>query len=117
MSMTECPRCGSREIVPRLPLSGDEGATVTVNVDQNPDAIFLKGNLHRASLLATVCGACGLVELEVDTPRELAEAWRETRPETEEEARRDEQRGRVSLADGRSPAGRLSQTDDDSTED
>ena len=79
---TECPRCGSDKIIPKVPLAdryGDAGAfssPANVHVHGDPDAWFFKDTVA-GQVTLRVCGGCGYAELNVANHRELYEKYRD----------------------------------------
>ena len=78
---TTCSKCGSEKLMSGMDVKsyGDHSAQVGVfvTVDENPDAMFFKGQ-HQGSIRATVCGACGYAELYVDNARSLYSIYTES---------------------------------------
>ena len=73
MDMT-CPKCGSNEILPDVPVvsSVDNVSAVPVSAlaYNKPDAWIFKGPVsHR--FVARICGACGFAEIYVENPKGL----------------------------------------------
>ena len=74
MDMT-CPKCGSNEILPDVPVvsSVDHVSAVPVSAlaYNKPDARVFKGPVpHR--FVARICGGCGFAEFYVENPQGLA---------------------------------------------
>lgn len=80
-NLEQCPRCESRKIIPSVRIidRGDHNmhTNLTVQVDENPDAIFFKYSLHGV-LKAWICGGCGYVETYVDNPAELYATYQQS---------------------------------------
>jgi predicted nucleic-acid-binding Zn-ribbon protein len=75
MSYHRCPKCASTQMVDGAWVAPAQGTRVVVGVDRHPD----RGALPRpmsTQVHASVCGACGYVELYANQPRELYEAYR-----------------------------------------
>lgn len=81
---TVCPKCKSENIIRNVRVmdrdhySGDSGASLSLVVYENPDAMIFKG-AHEGSLSAWVCGECGFTQLFLDNPRELYAIYEESR--------------------------------------
>jgi predicted nucleic-acid-binding Zn-ribbon protein len=62
----ECPKCGSHEIVPNLPIL-DHGHKsdydLQLELAERPGALLFKGQRVTSTLMACICGACGYTEL------------------------------------------------------
>jgi predicted nucleic-acid-binding Zn-ribbon protein len=72
-----CAKCGSDDRIPGVHVHGGFHArSLKVEVVENPKAWLDKG-IHEGMLTATVCGKCGLTELYVKNPAELAKAYRQ----------------------------------------
>ena len=72
---TRCPECGSKDLVPDVPVHVDVAGQDRpfVMVRENPSAMFFKGS-HRGYFTATICGQCGFMKLFVGNPQELLKA-------------------------------------------
>ena len=69
-----CPKCNSDRMVDGAYVSDATGPRVVVGVDRHPDF----GPLPRpmsTRIHASVCGACGFIELYADQPAELYQAY------------------------------------------
>ena len=82
---SRCPKCQSPEIIPKVRIvdfaHGEmDKRSLKVEVEENPAAWVFKG-IHRGTLTATICGACGFAELYVSNPQELLEAYRRQQAE------------------------------------
>jgi hypothetical protein len=80
-----CPRCGSKKVIPDLPLSvevytggGPGGGAADVRVQGNPQAWVFKDTVC-GGLTVKVCGECGHAELHVRNFRALYEKYEQTR--------------------------------------
>ena len=78
--MQRCGKCGSESVVPHAritdrPGSGGETADLKVTVIRNRQALFFEKSI--SGLKATVCGACGFVELYAKEPGSLWDAYLE----------------------------------------
>jgi hypothetical protein len=84
-----CPKCGSKKIVPDLPLvlevvtSGEHGletggGTADVRVCGNPKAWVFKDTVA-GGLTVRVCGECGHAELHANNSRVLYEKYEKSR--------------------------------------
>jgi len=73
----QCAKCGSREIVPRA-LVLDQGSNSDMKlktaVETKPSALIFRRPVM-SSLFARICGECGFVELFVDDPRAIYDAY------------------------------------------
>lgn len=73
---TSCPKCGSDKIIPRVRIidrydtDPTKKSDLELEVYQKPSAWIFKGT-KAGALQASVCGACGYVELFVENPAEL----------------------------------------------
>jgi hypothetical protein len=81
-----CPRCGSEEIIPGLPLvvtvstgAGPGGGNADVEINSAPDAWLFKGPIV-GGLRVRVCGGCGHAELHATNFCQLYETYEKTRP-------------------------------------
>jgi hypothetical protein len=72
-------RCGSTDGIPirHIMVYGDVGRELSVDVQENPNAMLFKGT-HTGVLLASICGRCGHAELYVTNPDELLAAYRKS---------------------------------------
>ena len=75
----QCPKCESDRVIPDVQIldHGQWMGQLTARVDANPDAIVFKGAMT-SQLLGRVCGECGFVELFVQNPGALYNAWRKS---------------------------------------
>ena len=73
----ECAKCGSARVIPDVQIV-DQGeysdGQLKARVDSKPQAILFKGAIT-TRLRGRVCGDCGFVELFVDEPEKLFDAW------------------------------------------
>lgn len=80
-----CPECGTNEVMLDVrvqDLNESWSTEAQLTVDRNPDAIIFKERA-RAELRACVCAKCGHVELHVDNPTDLWDAYRASRKQGE----------------------------------
>jgi hypothetical protein len=73
---TECPKCGSREVIPSLEVMdrSDSGVqSLSLLIAEKPQAAIFRG-WRRFPLSARVCPACGYTELYVSDPRGVQES-------------------------------------------
>jgi hypothetical protein len=80
-----CARCGSKKIIPDLPLNvsvstagGAGGGSADVVIEGAPQAWFFK-DLAFGGLTVAVCGECGHAELRANNFRALYEKYQKTR--------------------------------------
>ncbi len=69
-----CPKCNSDHMIDGGYVADAQGPRVVVGVERHPD----RGRLTRTAstmVHASVCGACGFVELYANRPEELYEAY------------------------------------------
>lgn len=74
MSYHRCTRCASDRVMDGAFVSDSQGQRVVVGVERHPD----RGPLARAvstQVHASICGACGFVELWANQPGELYDAY------------------------------------------
>lgn len=74
MSYHRCPKCASSNMVDGAWVAPAQGTRIVVGIDRHPD----RGPLPRpmsTQVHASVCGACGYVELYANKPAELWEAY------------------------------------------
>lgn len=80
MATTKCSRCGSEKIMTNLRIrdryEAGVGQDLEVEVQRNPNALIFK-EAQREALRATVCGECGNVDLSVNNPQALWQAYTE----------------------------------------
>src|SRR5690349_18228078 len=83
-----CPRCGSKKVIPDLPISvsvqtggGPGGGTADVAVHGAPQAWIFTDTV-RGGLTVSVCGECGHAELRVDNYRRLYGKYEQTREQS-----------------------------------
>jgi len=69
-----CLRCGSSSVIPDAEILDGNGAPLKVNVQRKPDASVFKGRVYSETRFQ-VCGVCGNVELYVEDPESLWEAY------------------------------------------
>ncbi len=73
----QCGLCGSDKIIPGATIE-DKGRSVEesleIEIDRKREALFLRGSV-RGALRAWICAECGNVELFVDNPGELYQAY------------------------------------------
>ena len=81
-----CPQCGSKKIMPDLPLivevftgGGSGGGTADVKVQGAPEAWIFKETVA-AGLSVTICGECGHTGLHARNFEALYEAYEKSRP-------------------------------------
>ena len=70
-----CAKCTSDHMIDDAYVSDSQGSRLVVGVDRHPD----HGPLERAvstQIHASVCGACGFVELYANKPGELYDMYR-----------------------------------------
>jgi predicted nucleic-acid-binding Zn-ribbon protein len=81
MSDSQCAKCGSTRVIPRVFIVDESPATsdglpqdnpLRVRVEGNPSAWIRKDRLY-GELTARICGECGYTELYVQNPSELYE--------------------------------------------
>lgn len=74
-----CPRCGSADILHRLPIhdSTTRSPFVEIAEPEPPNRPFVwKPETVRSALTVTVCGGCGYAELHASSHAALAEGLR-----------------------------------------
>lgn len=69
-----CLRCGSSHIIPDAEINDSNGSTLKVTVHRRPDASVFKKPVQSKTRFQ-VCGVCGNVELYVEDPEGLWEAY------------------------------------------
>ena len=73
----ECTKCGSDRVMPDIQIF-DQGqhsdGQLKARIDTNPKAFLFKGTIT-SRLRGRICGDCGFVELFVEQPDKLFEAW------------------------------------------
>jgi predicted RNA-binding Zn-ribbon protein involved in translation (DUF1610 family) len=76
-----CPRCGSKKVIPDLPVlldvstaQGPAGGSAGLRVEGAPEAWFFKDSAW-GPLTAKACGECGHVELRAANSRLLYEKY------------------------------------------
>ncbi len=78
MAITICSRCNSDKIIPNLTITDRfeewHDDYLAIEIHSKPDALVFKGT-HRELIRATVCGECGNIDLTVDNPKTLWEAY------------------------------------------
>ncbi len=70
-----CTKCNSDQMMDAAFVQGAQSARIVVGVERHPD----RGPLPQVAstqLHASICGACGYVELYANQPGELFEAYR-----------------------------------------
>jgi len=73
-SYHRCPKCSSPDMIDGAYVADAQGIRVVVGVDSHPD----RGRLQEPAstrVHASLCGACGYVELYANQPRELLEVY------------------------------------------
>lgn len=79
----ECTKCGSVRVMPDVQIF-DQGqysdGHLKARIDTKPEALMFKGTIT-SPLRGHVCGDCGYVELFVENPAALYEAWLKRPPE------------------------------------
>jgi len=82
----ECPRCGSKKVIPDLPLyvsvttaGGSGGGGADVVILGAPQAWIFKEPVY-GGLTVCVCGECGHAELRANNFRKLYQTHEKTRP-------------------------------------
>jgi len=80
-----CPRCGSKKVMPDLPLSvnvstaaGEGGGGADVVILGAPEAWIFKKPVY-GGLTVSVCGECGHAELHASNFRRLHQTYEKTR--------------------------------------
>lgn len=79
MSGHRCSKCGSDHMVDGAFIADATGVRIVAGVDSHPD----HGPIGRAAstqVHASLCGACGYIELYANRPGELNAAYRSARP-------------------------------------
>ena len=77
--LMKCPECGSKDLIPNLPITAITPAgagDLAIQVLRNPSAIIFKGR-EIGMVRATVCGVCGHVRLGICNPNELFSAYQQ----------------------------------------
>lgn len=100
-SRAQCNRCGSADIIPRARVADRDGGgwyDLQIEVRRRPNALIFKG-AQRSSVVAQVCGACGYVELFVETPGTIYDAYVRADAGPDVSAAEELERTREALAD------------------
>ena len=79
-SEIRCSVCQSSEIIPDVKIVDhgymDSKHDLAIELQGNPDALFFK-DTRKGVLKATVCGACGHVDLSINNAAELLKIYRQ----------------------------------------
>ena len=80
MHDTQCSSCGSRDLMQDVKIVDhgymDSKHDLAIELHAKPGALIFK-DTRKGILTATVCGQCGKVELAVENPHELWDAYRQ----------------------------------------
>ena len=73
-----CQNCGCQKVIPDVEIIDRDGdsqdANLSVRIDRNPNAILMKGS-EVVKLKASICGACGYVQMFAEDPMALWNAY------------------------------------------
>ena len=77
MEDISCQKCGSNKIIKNATIvdyaHGNAKKNLSIHIKTTDNILFNK--FEKGTLKAKICGSCGQVELSVDNPHELWEAY------------------------------------------